>query len=90
MQEQNRGLPHGLRLEERKKLTMTGATEVVSFDEEAVVIKTPLGVLVVQGQGLQLKTLSPEGGQVEITGTVTALSYQEPKAAGGWLRRLFQ
>lgn len=90
MQEQHRGLPHGLRLEERKKLTMTGATEVVSFDEEAVVIKTPLGVLVVQGQGLQLKTLSPEGGQVEITGTVTALSYQEPKAAGGWLRRLFQ
>ncbi len=90
MQEQHRGLPHGLRLEERKKLTMTGATEVVSFDEEAVVVKTPLGVLVVQGHGLQLKTLSPEGGQVEITGTVTALSYQEPKAAGGWLRRLFQ
>lgn len=87
---QQGGLPHGLRLEERKKLTMTGATEVVSFDEEAVVVKTDLGVLVIQGQGLQLKTLSPEGGQVEISGTVTAISYQEPKATGGWLRRLFQ
>lgn len=83
-------LPHSLRLEDRKKLSMTGVTEVVSFDEDAVVVKTGLGVLVVQGHGLQLKTLSPEGGQIDIMGTVSALSYQEPKAAGGWLRRLFQ
>jgi hypothetical protein len=44
----------------------------------------------VQGQQLQLKNLSPEGGQVELRGTVCALSYQEPKAATGRLRRLFQ
>ena len=87
---QQSGLPHGLRLEERKKLTMTGVTEVVSFDEEAVVVKTALGTLIVQGHDLKLKTLSPEGGQVDITGTVTSLNYQEPKAAGGRLRRLFQ
>lgn len=82
--------PHGLRLEDRKKLTMTGVTEVVSFDEEAVVVKTSLGVLVVQGQGLQLKTLSPEGGQIHINGSVSSFAYQEPKPTGGWLRRLFQ
>ena len=87
---QQGGLPHGLRLEERKKLTMTGATEVVSFDEESVVVKTDLGVLVIQGQGLQLKNLSPEGGQVELRGRICALSYQEPKAAPGRLRRFFQ
>ncbi len=87
---QQSGLPHGLRLEERKKLTMTGVTEVISFDEDAVVVKTALGILVVQGHGLQLKTLSPEGGQVDVTGTVTALSYQEPKPDGGWLRRLLR
>lgn len=83
-------LPHNLRLEDRKKLTMTGVTEVVSFDEESVVVKTSLGILVVQGQGLQLKTLSPEGGQIHINGTVSSFSYQEPKAAGGFLRRIFQ
>ena len=85
---QQSGLPHGLRLEERKKLTMTGATEVVSFDEESVVVKTDLGVLVIQGQGLQLKTLSPEGGQVTVEGNVSSLVYEEPKLPGGWLRRL--
>ena len=45
-------LPHKLQLNERKKLTMTGVTEVVSFDETAVVLQTSLGLLIVQGQQL--------------------------------------
>jgi sporulation protein YabP len=81
---------HGLRLENRKKLTMTGVTEVLRLDEEAVVMKTGLGLLLVQGQGLQLKNLSPDGGQVELRGQICALSYQEPKATSGRLRRFFQ
>jgi len=80
-------LPHKLSLEERKKLTMTGVTEVVSFEDGAVVLRTALGTLVVQGQGLQLKTLSLEGGQVAVEGTVSALSYEEPRLAG-WRRLL--
>lgn len=80
-------LPHKLTLNERKNLTMTGVTEVVSFDENAVVLRTGLGSLVVHGSTLQLKTLSPEGGQVTINGTITALIYEEPKN-GGFFRRL--
>lgn len=83
-------MPHGVRLEERKKLTMTGVTEIGSFEEDAVVLKTGLGTLTVHGQGLKLKTLSPEGGQVEVTGRVTALIYEEPRSGGGWLRRLLR
>lgn len=81
-------LAHRLALEERKKLTMTGVAEVVSFEEDAVVLKTSLGTLVVQGRGLKLRTLAPEGGQVEVLGTVTGLFYEEPKQRGGWARRL--
>ena len=83
----NTHLPHKLCLNERKELTMTGATEVVSFDDTAVVLRTALGTLLVQGQGLQLKTLSLEGGQVAVDGTVAAMVYEEPRS-GGWLRRL--
>lgn len=81
-------MPHELRLKDRGALTMTGVSEVVSFDEGAVVLQTSLGMLIVQGRELHLKTLSPEGGQVEIEGTVTALSYEEPRS-GGWRQRLF-
>lgn len=77
-------LPHTLSLTERSKLTMTGATEVVSFDESAVVLGTTLGTLVIQGRDLQLKTLSLEGGKVEVAGTIQTLSYQEPREKRGW------
>ena len=36
-------LPHKLQLNERRQLTMTGVTEVVSFDEGGVVLQTSLG-----------------------------------------------
>lgn len=75
-------LPHKLTLNERSHLTMTGVTEVVTFDENAVILKTGLGTLVVQGRDLQLKTLSPEGGQVVIAGKITSLVYEEPRPAG--------
>ena len=81
-------LPHKLQLSERKVLTMTGVTEVVSFDETAVVLQTSLGLLIVQGQQLSLKNLSLDGGQVAVDGTISALSYEEPRQ-GGW-RRLFR
>ena len=81
-------LPHRLQLSERKNLTMSGVTEVVSFDETAVILQTSLGLLIVQGQQLQLKNLSLEGGQVSVEGTISALSYEEPRQSG-W-RRLFR
>ena len=81
-------LPHKLTLNERKTLTMTGATEVVSFDENTVVLKTTLGTLTIHGRQLQLKNLSLEGGQVAVEGVISALIYQEPRPSGG-LRRLF-
>lgn len=88
MAEQN-VFPHRLSLNERKELTVTGVTEVASFDEESVVLKTSLGTLIVHGRQLQLKNLSTNGGQVDVSGTVSALIYQENKPTGSWMRRLF-
>lgn len=89
MAEERGQMPHKLTLDERKRLTVTGVTEVVSFDEAAVVLRTGMGTLLVQGRELQLKTLSLEGGQMAVDGTVTALVYEEPRQGGGWVRRLF-
>ncbi len=88
MGENQMQLPHRLTLNERKQLSVTGVSEVVSFEESAVVLRTQMGTLVVQGQDLQLKTLSVEGGQVAVEGTVSSLHYEETRAGGGWLRRL--
>lgn len=83
------GFPHKLALDERKMLTMTGVSEVVSFEEDAVVLRTSLGMLTVHGQQLQLKMLSLEGGEVIIEGMVNAFVYEQPRQSGGMLRRFF-
>lgn len=72
-------LPHKLTLDQRSKLTMTGVTEVVSFDDTAVVLRTVLGTLEISGQQLKLKNLSLDGGQVAVDGHISALYYEEPR-----------
>lgn len=81
-------IPHKLTLNQRSSLTMTGVTEVVSFDDTAVVLHTGLGTAVIRGQGLQLRNLTQEGGQVAVEGTVDAIVYEELRS-GGWLQRIF-
>jgi len=80
--------PHKLTLDARKTLTMTGVSEVVSFDEASVVLHTALGTLEVQGQELKLKNLSPEGGQVAIEGNISALFYEDPREYHSFWKRL--
>lgn len=83
-------MPHRLTLNERRQLSLTGVSEVVSFDESAVVLRTDLGTLVIQGKDLQLKTLSLDGGQVAVDGHISAMHYEEPRSAGGWFQRLMK
>lgn len=82
-------MPHKLTLNDRSSLNVTGVTEVISFDENAVILRTGQGTLAVHGERLHLKTLSLDGGQMAVDGHVTALLYEEPRPAGGLLRRLF-
>ena len=79
-------LPHRLTLDERKKLTLTGAREVLHFDGELVELDTARGNLVIQGSELRLKCLSLEDGAVVIQGKISAVLYDEPKQKRGFFR----
>ena len=83
-------IPHDLTLKERRSLTMTGVTEVVSFDDSTVILKTDLGTLLVQGRDLQLRQLTLDGGNVAVEGQISALSYEEPRTPGFRLSRLLK
>lgn len=75
-----------LTMDARKKLTLTGATEVVRFDEDLVELNTDLGPLTIEGRELKLKTLSLDTGTVVVEGQLVALRYEEPRLRRG-LRR---
>lgn len=75
-----------LTMEAREKLTLTGATEVVRFDEELVELNTDLGPLIIDGSGLKLKCLSLDSGTVVVEGSISALRYEEPRQRRGLWR----
>ena len=78
---------HSLRLVRRAELTITGVTEVSRFEEDGVLLQTDMGELTVQGEQLQLKELSLDGGRVAVSGSISALIYGRQQS-GGWLHRL--
>jgi len=80
-------LPHKLVLDGRKKLNVTGVTEVIRFEDTCAVLKTVRGILVVQGETLKLRTLSLEGGEMAVEGLISALFYEEPAGRRGRLGR---
>jgi len=82
--------PHKLALDGRNRLTMSGVTEVESFDEQMVVLHTAVGTLVVRGTNLHLQLLSLDGGQVHVDGTVDSMTYEDDvRSSGSFLSRLF-
>lgn len=81
-------LPHGLRLEGREKLSVTGVQDVSGFDESTVLLETGLGELCIRGEGLHIERIDLNTGALELQGKVKELSYDEP-ARGSLLSRLF-
>lgn len=82
---------HDLRLEGRNKLSLTGVTDVESFDETAAVLETAMGTLVVRGSGLHVEQLNLEAGQLKLSGEVDSLGYEQRAAGqGSFLGRLFR
>ena len=82
---------HGLALRDRRHLAVTGVSRVISCDESAAVLETPLGNLTVGGQELQIGELSTQSGQVQISGRIEYLQYAEnQQSGGGLLARLFR
>ena len=62
-------------LESRRKLTITGMTDVDSFDERTICLYTQLGELTVQGSSLHIDSMSIETGDMTISGEIRSLIY---------------
>ena len=75
MEEKSGSRPHACFLQNRAAANLTGVREVVSFDENQVVMDTDLGLLTLKGKDLHVSRLSVEKGEVEVTGTVDSMAY---------------
>ena len=92
MQESNSKQNQNIILENRKSLSISGITDVDSFDEKTIVLYTQLGELTIQGRELHIDLMSVETGDMSITGDIWALVYGDKDKKGPLtaLGRLFR
>ncbi|MBO5911902.1 MAG: sporulation protein YabP [Clostridia bacterium] len=89
MNEQNKtNQNHGIILENRERLSISGVLDVIGFDDETVLMETELGQLTVKGQNLKVLSFTVEVGSISVEGTVSALVYTGTTKKGA-LKRLF-
>lgn len=87
---EKQSLPHGISLQDRKKLSVSGVSDVANFDENQIIIVTQQGTLFVRGGDLHVDQLNLDAGELRISGRIDCMEYNDGGADGGFLRRLFQ
>ncbi len=83
---------HNVIMENRKKLTLSGVTDVDSFDERCIILYTQLGELVIKGRDLHINSMSVETGDMTIDGEIWSLNYgdKDKKSTASFLGKLFR
>ena len=77
-------MPHNVIMENRKKLSVSGVTDIDSFDEQNVIAITEMGELTIRGWNLHITRLNLEQGELIVDGEVSSLTYTDtrPQAKG--------
>ncbi|MBP9989640.1 MAG: sporulation protein YabP [Ruminococcus sp.] len=77
-------------IENRKKASLTGVSDVESFDEETIVAKSACGDITIKGSGMKINRLSVETGDMTVEGHIDSVAYGAEKTKGSLLERLFK
>lgn len=62
-------------LENREKLTVTGIQDVLSFDDQIIIVQTELGLLTIKGENLKINKLSLDTSDFAVDGYISSLTY---------------
>ena len=89
----NTNIMQNLLLENRNKLNISGVLDVLSFDDQIVIVETKLGLLTVKGDNLRINKLSIDTSEVIVEGDIISLIYSQKeldKKGEGFLSKIFK
>ena len=81
---------HSIFIEERKKMTVTGVTDVDGFNEELVKITLKEKRLMVRGKNLHIENLDIAGEKLTVTGEISSLEYANTAGEKSLIRKLMK
>lgn len=94
MEEKQYSKAHKLILSNRRTGTITGVSDVISFDITEILLETEQGMLMIKGADLHVNRLTLEKGEVDIEGRIDSLAYSEvtsfQKQSESLIGRLFK
>ena len=89
--EDNNHIIQNVIIESRKKLNISGVKDVISFDDETVLIDTLLGRMTVKGENVKIESFNAQTGDFTATGTIHAVVYMAGEnSGGGFISRIFR
>ena len=89
--EQSKFQDHNIIIENRAKLNVSGVCDVVSFDEETILLKTVMGKITVKGENLRITSFDNEIGDLIAEGKIHAVVYMsDDKESVGFFSKLFR
>ena len=66
---------HGVSINERKLVYLTGLVKIESFDDEEFLLETNMGYLAIKGSNLEIVRLDTKDGTLSIKGNIDSLAY---------------
>lgn len=83
---------HSIIAENRRKLSISGVTDIDSFDENTVLLYTTMGELTIKGSDLHVNDLSVTNGEMNIEGEIDAVIYgdKDLRSPLSFISRLFR
>lgn len=64
-----------LTLDSRKKMTVDGVQEIISFNDEQILLNTVLGSMDIRGENLKMNKLDVQNGDIMISGKISYIVY---------------
>ena len=61
----------------REKISISGVIDVLSFDDQIVILETELGMLTIKGDNIRINKLSIDTTEVVLEGEITSMSYTD-------------
>ena len=89
----NQNIVQNIVLENREKLNVSGVNDVLSFDDQVVMIDTELGLLTVKGENIRINKLSIDTSEVIVEGDIASLTYSDKnteKTKGSIMSKIFK
>ncbi len=79
-------------IENRRRINATGVIDVISFDEESIILDTELGSMIIKGADFKINKLNIENGEFVTEGLVTSIVYGDGinKNSGGFFAKMFK